>query len=284
MTKNQRLALVWCQEHCSAVGIVRVSNSELALILGWSQQYTQKILSSLVRDGELVERQKGTGHRPTKYQVTSFSHNQNRASHNQGETSQQVHSHNQKRVGALSISKSITLFGLGESAQPNTRIYEENVFGNAARTLKPVSLGGGPFKRFRGHWDRPGKWTATDFVCYFSYVHKVRFGEAPSLNWPIECRSARTLLRRLGNKPDKLKIFIQVALGMCKRKPNGLRSFAYDYFYNQVIDAADDYIEHFRDEYDDEYVFPWLRLELTRRSTQVQEDYNRNMMRVYLGL
>jgi len=151
------------------------------------------------------------------------------------------------------------------------------------RTLKPVKTSGGPFRRFRGHWDRVQKWGATDFVCYYSFVHRVRFGDEPALNWPIECGSARTLLKRVGG-PEELKAFIQVAFGISKRKPNGLRSFVYDYVYDQVINADEDYVVGFQDEYDDEYVFPWVKDKILQKSRIAAQEYQRNLVRIGLGI
>jgi len=280
MTSNQRLVLAWLKDNCSAIGIIKVSNSELGSVFGWSQPYAKKILSSLVNAGHLEELQKGMGHRATKYRVSS-SHNQNGASHNKGETSQQVHSDAPKRVG-LVINNKPTLFIIGNT-HTSTHTHIRGVFDNVERPLKPVKTNASPFKRFRGKWDQVEKWNATDFVCYFSFVHKVRFGDAPVLNWPIDVVCARTLFRRL-KTPAQLKAFIQVAFSICKRKPNGLRSFVYDYNYEQVINTDEDYIEKALDEYDDEYVFPWLAQESRRKGAEATREYLRSLTLRGLGI
>jgi hypothetical protein len=286
MTRNQRLVLQWLQDNCPNSCILRVSNRELESIFNWSHQYTQKILSSLVSAGHLVELEKGIGRRATKYRV-SFSGNKIGASGNKLHVAQYVPSDNKKTLqkDRFTLVGKKTLFGigLGENAHPNTHIRKQNPFKDVAHPLKHVRTKATPFKRFRGHWDNVKTWTATDFVCYFSYVHRVRFGDEPALNWPVECGAARTLLRRL-KKPENFKAFIQVAFGICKRKPNGLRSFVYDYFYEQVVGVADDYTEGFQDEYDDDYVFPWLYQKVKQEGIAASVEYNARLTRRAFGI
>ena len=71
-THNKRIVMVWLAENCTVSGIIRCSNSKIAETFGWSQPYALKILNSLVSGGQLEELQKGTGHRPTKYRVSSL--------------------------------------------------------------------------------------------------------------------------------------------------------------------------------------------------------------------
>jgi hypothetical protein len=292
MTENQESVLAWLRANCNASGIIRVSNGEIALIFGWSQQYARKILSRLVIKGHLVELQKGIGRRATKYQVTSGSDNRGLVSHNRGQETQRRHQHvpshtqkpTQKRL-VVGTTKKETLFGIGikENARSSTPPRKLTVFENVEHPLQPVKRSGGPFKRFRNKWDRVEKWSATDFICYFSLVHRVRFGTSPVLNWPVDCGSARTLLKRLKTS-QQFKLYIQVAFSLCRKPPNGMRTFAYDYFYEQVVNTDEDYIEKAADEFEDEYVFPWLEQESRRRSHEAALEYQRHLNKVYLGL
>ena len=279
MTNNQRVVLCWLRENCSAVGIIRVSNSEIAEIFGWSQQYTQKILSNLVKAGYLEERQKGMGHRATKYRVSS--HNQSASSHNQGADAQHVQKSRQKRVAPFRYIN--TPRKHKDSAQ--TIAHIRNVFDRVAVDVyKPVKTTSSPFKRFQERWDKVEKWRGPDFVCYFSHVYRVRFGDTPTLEWPKNLGAARLLLKRVGD-PIALKAFIQVAFYKCKRPPDGLYSFSYGRTYQDVKDIlASDVPEEVLDEYDDEYVYPWLRQELRRRSHEAQLEYDRMLVQRGLGI
>src|SRR5580765_117096 len=279
MTRNQRLILRWLRERCSASGIIRCSSTEIADEFGLSQSQALRIMWALEDLGYLETVQKGKGRGPTKYRVLSRSYASNGPSGN----SQQVHSYASKRT--FVVNKKDTLFGVGakENAQPSTHIRKQDVFGGVEHPIKPVKLRSTPFKRFQQHWNKVGVWGAQDFVCYFSYVHKVRFGEAAALNWAIDVGCARTLAKRL-HSPVEFKAFIQVAFAICKRKPNGLRSFVYDYFYEQVVGADEDYIDHAMDEYDDEYVFPWLFAERKKQGVKAHDDYTRQLLKTYLGI
>lgn len=276
----------WLRDNCADSGVIRVSNRELESVFEWSHQYTQKILSGLISAGYLEELQKGTGRRATKYRL-SISGNQNRSSGNHREVAQHVPSYNQKSLqkDRFTLVKNRPLFGmgLGENAQPNTHIRKRTLFKNAANPLQRVSTRSTPFNKFRTHWDKVDEWKATDFVCYFSYVHRVRFGETPDLSWPVEVGCARTLLRRLRG-PEDMKAFIQIAFALCKQKPYGLRSFVYNYFYVQVINADDDYIDNALDEYDDECVFPWVREKMREQSTAASREYTAKLVRQSFGI
>ena len=279
MTRNQRLVMVWFEDHCNALGIVRVSASEIALIFGWSEQYTKKILRSLIEDGSLERLQIGAGHRAAKYKVSSRG-NQNRSRGNQRESLHHVPSGNPFGVGPFRYSNN-PRNNTRDNAYPEAHIRKGALFDGVEHPIKPVSTRGSPFKRFRTHYDNVEKWTGPDFVCYFSYVFRVRFGETPDLNWPIEVGCARTLLKRL-KRPDLFKTFIQVAFLIAKRKPNGLRSFVYDYAYENIVaqDPSDDEL----DDFEDDYVFPWLAVERKKTSTKVQDDYTRQLLKTYLGI
>lgn len=283
MTKNQRLVLRWFESNCNNSGVIKVGIVEIGQIFHWSHQYTHKILNQLISKGCLEELQKGTGRRVTKYLVVSSSCNQGASSCNQKEVPHHVPSHNQNGTSLLSSNKTRTLFGQREYARSSTHTRGEYIFENAARPLKHVKTNSNPFSRFKSRWETPDKWNATDFVCYYSFVHKVRFGDNPVLNWPVECGAARTLLRRL-KTPEQFKVFIQVAFGISTRKPNGLRSFVYDYFYTKVVDTREDVIDTFMDEYDDEQVFPWLKQEVVRRSHVAAVEYQKNLVLRGLGL
>lgn len=277
MNDNQFFVWQWLQDNCTVAGVIRCSNSKIADEFGWSQPYALKILRYLVKVGCLEELQKGTGHRPTKYRVLS-SHNQSLSSHNQGETSQQVYSGNPfktKPFRYINNPRNIPR----DNAQ--TKAHIQNIFDNVAiRVRQPVQRDNTPFKRFRRHCDQVEEWKTSDFVCYFSLVHRVRFGKYPSLEWSKDLGAARTLLKRIGD-PLALKAFIQIAFAICKKQPNGLYSFSFGSFYEDVINREID--DAILDEYDDELVFPWLKQELSRRGHEAAIEYQRNLNRVYLG-
>jgi hypothetical protein len=281
MTRNQQSVLRWLRSYCNASGFIKVSNSEIAEVFGWSQQYTQKILSSLVSAGYLEELQKGAGHRPTRYRV-SASHNLFTSSHNQLPDRQQVQDKPKKSVAPFRLF-TIPVRKPRESAQPNTRSYIQHIFDNVAVDVyKPVRTGNSPFKRFKSRWDRVEEWTGADFVCYFSLVYKVRFGEMPKLEWAKDIGAARVLRKRLGGDPIALKGYIQIAFYRCKRPPDGLHTFSYGRTYQDIKDM--EVPEEVLDEYDDEYVFPWLKEQLLQRSRLAAQEYTRNLVRRGLGI
>jgi hypothetical protein len=147
---------------------------------------------------------------------------------------------------------------------------------------KPVKSDSSPFKRFRKRCDKVENWQSTDFVCYFSLVYKVRYGEYPKLEWGKDIGAARTLLKRIGD-PIALKSFIQIAFSQCSRNaPHGLYSFSFGKFYEEVIDREVD--EAILDEYDDEYVFPWLKDKILQKSRIAAQEYQRNLVRIGLGI
>jgi hypothetical protein len=277
MTKNQKILLHWLQENCNAVGIIRGSNSEIAEELGWSQQYTQRLLGSLVDDGNLEILQKGTGHRPSKYKIKSprarvkglrSSHNSLEAqktfqtsSHNKKtseKTNQQVPSHNLKRVGTYSISFRPPEEVVEDLPVLGMRVHErmQRLFDKAKRVSKPVSANGSPFKRFQAKWDYVNAWNATDFVCYYSFLFQARYKEDPVLDWPKECGAARILLDRMRSK-EAFKGFLQVAFYIYRGKPKGLNSFSFTSFYESVIDR--EVTPEMMADFEDDEVFPWLR-------------------------
>lgn len=275
MTRNQLSVLRWLRSYCDAASIIRVSNSEIAEVFGWSQPYAKRILSKLVASGYLEVLQPGAGHRATRYLVTSASHNPFTTSHNQV----QVTKDSLQETKPFRYTKTHNNTQ-GDIAQ--TIAHVQNIFDNVAiRVRKPLRSGATPFKKFRQHCDKVEEWKSTDFVCYFSLVYKVRFGETPKLEWSKDVGAAKTLLRRVGD-PLALKSFIQIAFSVCKRPPNGLYSFSYGSFYEEVIDR--EISEAILDEYDDEYVFPWLFIERKKTATLVQDEYDRKMLKVYLGL
>jgi hypothetical protein len=285
MTKSQRLVLVWLKERCSHSGVIRVSNQEVAQAFGWSQVHGKRILNSLVEQGHLEELQKGIGRRATKYRV-SASHTPFRSSHNQLATTknrkqpgQQVPSHTPKRFAPfryINTPRNIQ----GENAQ--TIAHVQNIFDSVSiRVKKPVATNSSPFKRFQRHWSRVEIWAATDFVCYYSFVYRVRFGTTPVIQWAKECGAARILLKRIGD-PIAFKAFLQIAFAISKRPPKGLHTFSWGDFYEEVIDREVD--EAILDEYDDEYVYPWLKQEMIRRSREAAAEYNRSQIRRALGI
>ncbi len=250
---------------------------EVAQAFGWSQVHGKRILSSLVKAGYLEELQKGTGHRATKYRV-SFSHTPLAATRDREQTNQQVPSHTPKKYAPF---RYITPLPIGrDNAQ--TMAHIQNIFDKVAtRVKKPVETKSTPFKRFRRHCSRVEIWAATDFVCYYSYVYRVRFGETPIIEWAKECGAARTLLKRVGD-PIAFKAFIQIAFAISKRPPKGLHTFSWGSFYEEVINREID--EAILDEYDDEYVYPWLKEDLKRRSHEAQVEYDRIRIRRSLGI
>lgn len=299
VTRNQRLVLVWFEDHCSARGIVRVSSPEIGLIFGWSHQYTQKILKYHIDSGNLEELQKGVGRRPTKYLVTSVSCNQMdlaaTKSPSRSSTPKNVAHHvpSGNQNGSFGTSK--TVFPKNslpfryikvkdkeqENAQRVAHIRNGTVFDGVASNLKSIRTRSTPFNRFRTQCDKVDKWRAPDFVCYFSYVFRVKFGENPELNWPMELGAARTLLHRLG-EPWKLKIFIQSAFLFAKKKPNGLRTFTNDYYFRDII--AQKYTEDELEEYDDICVFPWLYQKARAESIAASREYNARLTRRAFGI
>lgn len=283
MTRNQLSVLRWLRNYCSVASTIRVSNSEIAEVFGWSQPYAKRILSGLVENGSLQVLQKGTGHRPTKYLV-SPSHNQTRASHNQMETSQKVQNSVQKRFTPFRYyNNPRNNTREGEYAYTDVRAHVQNVFDNVAVDVyKPVRTGNTPFKRFKQHCDMVEKWKGPDFVCYFSLVFRVRFGEAPRLDWKKDVGAARILRQRLGGDPLALKAFIQIAFAQCKRRPDGLHTFTYGKIYQNAKDSeiTDDIL----DEYDDEYVFPWLKEKYRQERTAASVEYTKNLVLRSLGI
>ena len=279
MTSNQRLVLRWLRKHCNDSGVIRVSNRELEVVFSWSHQYTQKMLSSLVSAGYLEELQKGMGRRATRYLV-SFSGNHSASSGNHEDVNQYVPSYNPFGTKPFRYVKT-PRNKYRDNAQ--TIAHVQNIFDNVAmRVRKPVKKDSTPFKRFRRHCDRVEEWQSSDFVCYFSFVYKVRYGEFPKLEWSKDLGAARTLLKRIGD-PIALKSFIQIAFSQCKRNPpHGLYTFSFGKFYEDVIEREVD--ETILDDYDDEYVFPWLRQEMLHHSRQIAEDYQRKLVRIGLGL
>jgi hypothetical protein len=126
------------------------------------------------------------------------------------------------------------------------------------------------------------QWNGPDFVCYFSFVFRVRFGETPTINWQAEVGAARLLLNRLGQERWKLKVFIQTAFLFAKKKPNGLRTFTNDYYFRDVV--AQRYTEDELEEYDDCYVFPWLYQKVRQEGIAASVDYTRQLVKNYLGI
>jgi hypothetical protein len=274
MTKNQRIVMVWLQENCSASSVIRCSNSEVAEVFGWSQPYGKKILSSLVEDGYLEVLQKGTGHRPTKYKVSSFSHN---PSHNHGplgRTNQHVRRDSLQRVGTYSIKKE-TQKEQGLPVQ-GMRVHErmQRLFDNAKRVRKPVSASASPFKRFQAKWDCVSTWNATDFVCYYSFLFQARYKEDPVLDWPKECGAARILLDRLRTK-EAFKGFLQIAFYIYRGKPKGLNSFSYTDFYENVIDR--EITPEMMIDFEDDEVFPWLRVPKREKAHAAALEYQQQL-------
>lgn len=284
MTRNQRFALRWLTDSCSASGVVRVSAWELGLNLGWSRQYARQILNALIDGGHLTVLRQGTGHGATKFRVLSLSETKQRlVTTNTLESGRRrVPSDNIKDLFYFSKNKTL---GITRETKYGRRYYREriqNIFDNVAiHVKKPVQVKNTPFKRFQEHCDTPEVWKSTDFVCYFSFVHNVRWGEMPKLEWSKECGAARTLLRRIGD-PYAFKAFIQVAFYISKRRPKGLYSFSFGDFYEEVIDR--EVTDEILDEYDDTYVFPWLYQEYKKTSTQVQDEYDKHLLKTYLGL
>jgi hypothetical protein len=261
------------------MGTVRVSASEIALIFGWSEQYTKKTLRNLIEDGSLEILQAGAGHRARKYGVPSFRGNQNGPRGNQGGITNQVQKVVQKRVSPFRYIEN-PRNTQGDNAHSIARI--QSIFDKAIDVYKTAKPSNSPFKRFRRHWDRAEKWTGPDFVCYFSFVFRLRFGETPKLDWKKDVGAARLLRHRFGGDPLALKAFIQIAFYRCKRQPDGLHTFTYGRFYQDIKDM--EISEEILDEYDDAYVFPWLKQQRLKESARVQDEYDRNMLRVYLGL
>jgi hypothetical protein len=301
VTRNQRLVLVWFEDHCSLRGIVKVSNSEIGLIFGWSQPYAKRILKNLTDSGNLEILQKGIGRRPTKYQVTSISHNQIdlaiTSSKSSGGTPQNVAHYvpSGNQNGSLerqqaAFKKELVPFRLystprknkeKENAYRSTHIRNGTVFDTVPSLLKAVKTASSPFKRFKTHCDNVDQWNGPDFVCYFSFVYRVRFGETPELNWPMEVGAARILLSRLEER-WKFKVFIQTAFLFAKRKPNGLRTFTNDYKFREIISQR--YTEDQLDEYHDECVFPWLWEKVKREGIAASVEYNARLTRRAFGI
>lgn len=282
MTKNQRVVWQWLADNCSASGVVKVSAWELSLSVGWSRQYTRKILNSLVDDGHLSVVQRGIGHGATKFRVLLPSQTFVRlvTTKPKEPASPQVPSDNQKRVTPFRLFR--TSNNQGQYAHTDMRAHMQNVFDNVAiNVYKPTKTGNSPFKRFRKRCDRVEKWTGPDFVCYFSYVYKVRFGEMPKLEWPKDLGAARLLLRRLGD-PLTLKGYIQIAMSLAKRPPDGLHTFSYGRTYQDIKEM--EVPEEILDEYDDDYVFPWLYEKLKQRGAQASDEYNARLTRRAFGI
>lgn len=285
MTKNQRSVLRWLQERCSASGIIRCSQAEIALEFCWSQPYALKILRSMVEDELLQELHKGKGHGASKYRIVdhpkSSSHNQNGSlaiTKKRKGSPQQVPSDNSKKTFAFSDSKRLTdNIEEGMTRQRMRVASMQKMLDSADRVKKPVKTTNSPFRRFRQHWDDVSKWGTTDFVCYYSYLYKVRFGEEPALEWPMECGAARVLLGRL-KLPEAFKGFLQIAFSRCKFKPNGLRSFSFGSFYEEVVNS--EVTQDILDDWDDEWVLPWLKEEMVARSRIENQKYNDNFIRV----
>lgn len=294
ISDNHQFVMQWLVDRCSNSGVIRVSNSEIALVFGWSQPYAKKILSKLIQAGYLEELQKGTGHRATKYRV-SFSHNRHPSSHNQGvspghtpqNASQHVPSHNQRPSNDASAKKVFPFRHTKTTGQARdnaqTVAHVQNIFDNFAlrvrHTVKPSSS---PFKRFQQRSSVVESWNTTDFVCYYSHVYKVRFGDLPKLEWKKECGAARNLLKRLHDDRVAFKTFIQIAFAICKKRPDGLYTFSFGKFYEEIIERELD--EAILDEYDDGWVFPWLAEERKRKGREATREYINNQTLRSLGI
>jgi hypothetical protein len=284
VTRNQRFALRWLTDSCSASGVIRVSAWELGINLGWSRQYARQILNSLIDGGHLSVLRQGTGHGATKFRVLSLAETKQRlVTTNTLESGRrQTPSDNLKDLLHFGYSKPIGINKEIQHGRVHYREHVQNIFDNVAiRVKKPTQTKSTPFKRFREHCDLPEVWKATDFVCYFSFVHKVRWGEMPKLEWAKECGAARTLLRRIGD-PYAFKAFIQVAFHISKRKPKGLYSFSFGDFYEEVIDR--EVTDEVLDEYDDTCVFPWLYQKAREESIAASREYNARLTRRAFGI
>lgn len=283
MTKNQRIVLRWLADSCSASGVVKVSAWELSLSFGWSRQYTRMILKQLVDCGKLSVLRQGTGHGATKFRVLLASHATDRlvTTKDVEDVNPQVPSDNTKRVTPFRLFRTSNKEGL--YAHTDMRAHMQNVFDNlAVNVYKSTRTGNSPFKRFRTRCDKVEKWTGPDFVCYFSYVYKVRFGEMPKLEWAKDIGAARLLRKRLGDDPLALKGYIQIAMSLSKRPPDGLHTFSYGRTYQDIKDM--EVPDEILDEYDDDYVFPWLFEKVKSNSRNVQVEYDRQMLKTYLGI
>jgi hypothetical protein len=258
MIKNQSIVLRWLQKNCSASGVIRRSTSEIAEEFGWSQPYATKILSSLVDEGLIVVLQKGTGHRASKYRVLTSSHNS--------------FSHNQKPPTPLGVgntqNKRASVFG-----SARTRIVESDeplLFPQSRRVNRE-----GPMKKFRKIWDQASKWGPTDIVCYYRWLYHTRFGVMPAVDWTICCGTARALMKRLGG-PKSVKRYLQIAFSVITYKPQGLNSVYHSTTYEKVVQHwGDD--EDLWDDYIDDYVFPWLRQELSRKADVMYREYQQKL-------
>lgn len=277
MTKNQRLIINWIRDRCSASGVIRCSGSEIALEFGFSQQYAARLLKDLLDDGHLEELSKGGGHRASKYRLDPSLATTKRESLATTKKTKKPKSQVQKdsiRKSFLhSSSKGRTEGSIEEPSELRTRVARMHaMLGSAERVRKPVKTSNSPFRRFRQHWDDVDSWGTTDFVCYFSYLYKVKFGEEPHLNWPQECGAARTLLKRLKEK-EAFKGFLQISFARCKFKPKGMMSFTYGSFYEEVIDS--EVTQEILDDWDDDWVLPWLKEKMVEQAHQRNLEHQR---------
>lgn len=276
----------WLTDNCSASGVVRVSALELSLSFGWSRQYTRKILNRLVDDGYLSVLRQGIGRGATKFRVLYPSPvGRFVATTKDKERSRpQVHSDNQKRVAPFRLFvEPKGKHKEGQYAHTDMRAHMQNIFDNVAiNVYKPVKVGNSPFKRFRLHCDRVEKWTGPDFVCYFSYVYKVRWGEMPKLEWGKDIGAARVLRKRLGDDPLALKGYIQIAMSMSKRPPDGLHTFSFGRMYQDIKEM--EVPEEILDEYDDVCVFPWLWEKARKESVAASVEYNAMLTKRAFGI
>lgn len=256
----------------SASNVVRCSAEKMGDELEWSKQYTLRILEALENLGFIEALDIGSGHRSNKWKL----HPSSGTLKIPGDASPQV------RSGTLFTVSSKRRAELSKR-KATTYVTRGGIFENAPKTRKKTVTGNrNPFRRFQSVWDDPDVWGATDLVCYFSYLYERRWGEKPTLRWPLEAGSAKTLLQRV-KKPLAAKIYLQVCFVRARFRPKGLRSFIFDDFYDEIIEFCqedDEFDEEYIDDYSDEEVFPWLRKKMLEETRKMNEHYRQDLVRM----
>lgn len=274
---QRRLVLKWLWQRKSATLLVRCSITDIAEELELSRTKTARILETLADIGAIEVLDVGQGQRPNKYRVLRQTvvlqvHSVPKETAVKSTSTFVAKPSRVKKAAAISP----TPLGVGQTADSK----RERIFGKAHVRigeddhLPPTpqsrrSSREGPMKTFRKKWDQVKRWGPTDIVCYYRLLYLARFGVTPEIDWPVCCGTASKLLKRLGTT-HAVKHYLQVAFAIARFKPQGLNSLYHTTLYEQVRERWDD--EDLIDDYEDEWVFPWLKqqrmIELHERNEQ----------------
>lgn len=271
-SEQRRLVLKWLWRRKSATSIVRCSITEIAEELDLSRSNTARILDTLAEVGAVEVLDVGQGQRPNKYRVLKQTiHPSSLYVHSVGE--RRPKNAVERKDGPTKPSP----IPLGIGLIGDKKSKRERIFGGehtrVDESLPPVpksrrSSREGPMKTFRKKWDQVKRWGPTDIVCYYRLLYLARFGVTPEVDWPVCCGAATALLKRLGT-PRAVKHYLQVAFAIARFKPQGLNSLYHSTLYEKVRERWDD--DDLIDDYEDEWVFPWLK------QHRIEQSHERNL-------